>query len=214
MRLIVLGAPGAGKGTQARRVSEIFELPHISTGDMLRDHMRRKTEIGESVAATMNSGGLVPDELVIALVKARIECADCEVGFILDGFPRNIKQAEELDRYLVSVDKQLDKAVNLHVPDETIIGRMLGRVVCPKCGAMYNTNSNNPKKEGLCDTCSVKLVSRPDDNPETFARRLRLYHDLTEPIIDFYQKQGMLITVKGEGEANEITKQITKLITN
>ena len=197
MKLIMLGAPGAGKGTQAARVAAELKVPHISTGDIFRSNIKNGTELGKKAKAYMDAGNLVPDELTCDLVADRIAQEDCKNGFILDGFPRTIPQAEALDKVLTSKGEKVDYAVNIDVPDSAIVARMSGRRACVSCGATYHIEFNPPKQEGICDVCGAKLILREDDKPETVQNRLSVYHEQTQPLIDYYDKQGALVTVDG-----------------
>lgn len=203
VKLVVLGAPGAGKGTQAKILSERLCIPHISTGDMLRENMRDKTELGLRIAKTMDAGGLVSDEIVIDLVETRLAQEDCHNGYILDGFPRTLHQAEILER-----DADLTKTVAVEVPDQVIVDRVAERLVCPKCAAMYNLASVPPHAPGICDVCGAQLTRRPDDEPETVANRLTVYHRQAAPILDYYQKKGLLLRVDGTKDMSVVTAEI------
>ncbi len=204
MNLILLGAPGAGKGTQAEAIAEALTIPQISTGNMLREAVKNGTEYGLKAKAVMEAGGLVSDDIVIGILKDRIAQDDAKNGFILDGFPRTVPQAEALDKMGV----QIDKVVEIFVPDETIKTRVSGRRVCEGCGASYHVQYKPSKVEGICDKCGGKTVVRKDDQPETVISRLKTYHEQTEPIKEYYQKQGKLETVIGQEEVEE-TKKLT-----
>ena len=208
MRVIMLGAPGAGKGTQAARVAEAFGIPHISTGDIFRANIKGGTELGKKAKSYMDAGQLVPDELVCELVADRIAQADCGKGYILDGFPRTIPQAEALEEAAAKLNAPVDFAVNIDVPDEAIIDRMGGRRACLGCGATYHIRYNPPKAEGICDTCGGELVLRDDDKPETVKTRLDVYHNQTQPLIDFYTKKDVLVTVDGTQQMDDVFKAI------
>ena len=208
MKLIMLGAPGAGKGTQAARVAAELQIPHISTGDIFRANIKNGTELGKKAKAFMDAGKLVPDELTCDLVADRIAKDDCANGFILDGFPRTIPQAEALDKVLVSRGEKVDYAVNIDVPDEAIISRMSGRRACVTCGATYHIQFNPPKKEGICDNCGGELILREDDKPETVKTRLNVYHEQTQQLIDFYQAKGVLVTVDGTQALDDVFKAV------
>ncbi len=208
MQLIILGAPGAGKGTQTRNVSAHLNIPQISTGDILREHMKNHTEIGNSIRHLMDRGELVSDELVISIIKERLALPDCKNGFILDGFPRNIAQAQVLDGIMKELGKKIDKVISITVEDEVIVERMSGRLTCPHCGAMYHTHYYPPRDGCLCDTCNTSLIQRADDKAATVKARLVLYHSLTEPIIGFYRNKGLLLEVSGEGPVAQITEKI------
>ena len=204
MKLIFLGAPGAGKGTQAEFVCKEFNIPSISTGNILREAIAAKTELGLKAKSYMDGGNLVPDEVVISIIAERLKADDCKGGFLLDGFPRTIPQAEALD----GMGIYMDKVVSIEVPDEAIVERMSGRRACLKCGATYHIVNKKPAKEGICDNCGNELVVRADDKPETVLSRLQTYHEQTEPLKDFYKSKGCLVTVDGTGSVNEITQLI------
>ena len=202
MKLILLGAPGAGKGTQAEFISEKYNIPMVSTGNMIREALKNETELGLKAKSFMDAGQLVPDEVVIGIIKERLDNEDCKNGFILDGFPRTIPQAEALDKMGI----ELDKVVNYEVPDEAIIARMGGRRVCGACGSSYHTEFNRPQKDGVCDKCGAELVQCKDDHPDTVKERLRVYHEQTEPLKDYYSNSGKLRTVDGQNDIAAITK--------
>lgn len=202
MNIILLGAPGAGKGTQAAVICDYLKIPTISTGNIIRAALKSGTEMGLKAKAYIEKGQLVPDEVVIGIIKERLQESDCANGFILDGFPRTIPQAEALD----SMGIQIDKVVDIDVSDEEIVHRLSGRRVCEKCGATYHLDYNKPKAEGICDACAGTLVQRKDDSPETVQQRLTVYHEQTEPLEDYYRAQGKLAVVSGEGEIGEITR--------
>jgi len=212
MRLIMLGAPGAGKGTQAARLAAAYDIPHISTGDIFRANIKGGTELGKKAKTYMDAGQLVPDELVCDLVADRIAQDDCSKGFILDGFPRTIPQAEALDKALAAMGIELDAAVNVDVPDEDIIHRMGGRRACLKCGATYHVEWLPPQVEGICDKCGSELVQRDDDKPETVKTRLDVYHEQTQPLIDYYEKAGTLKTVDGTVDADSVFAEIKSVL--
>lgn len=201
MNLILLGAPGAGKGTQAEKICEKLSIPAISTGNMLREAMANGTEMGLKAKSFIDAGKLVPDEVVIGIINERLKQNDCKNGFILDGFPRTIPQAEALDEMGVRIDKVLD----IEVPDEKIAARLSGRRVCLKCGATYHTEFKKPEKDGVCDACGEPLVQRKDDMPETVLDRLNTYHEQTEPLKGFYEKKGILRVVEGQEEVADTT---------
>lgn len=208
MRLIMLGAPGAGKGTQAARLAEAYGIPHISTGDIFRANIKGGTELGKKAKSYMDKGQLVPDELVCDLVADRIKQDDCRDGFILDGFPRTVPQAEALEAALKDMNLTLDAAVDVDVPDENIIRRMGGRRACLKCGATYHIVYNKPQSEDICDKCGSRLVLRDDDKPETVKTRLSVYHEQTQPLIDFYGKAGVLKSVDGTQNMDTVFEAI------
>ena len=208
MKIIMLGAPGAGKGTQAKKISDKFAIPHISTGDIFRANIKGGTELGKKAKSYMDQGKLVPDELVCDLVADRIKQDDCTKGFILDGFPRTVPQAEALDKTLNEMNLVLDAAVDVDVPDDHIVRRMGGRRACLKCGATYHIVYNKPSKEGVCDACGSDLVQRDDDKPETVQTRLQVYHDQTQPLIDYYSKAGVLKSVDGTQDMDVVFNAI------
>ena len=212
MRLIMLGAPGAGKGTQAAKVAESLHIPHISTGDIFRANIKNGTELGKKAKAFMDAGKLVPDELTCDLVADRLAQSDCSEGFILDGFPRTIPQAEALEEVLTKLGTKIDYAVNIDVPDEAIVSRMSGRRACVGCGATYHIVYNPPRTENVCDVCGQTLILRDDDKPETVQTRLKVYHDQTQPLIDFYSGKGALVTVDGTMGLEDVFKAILKAI--
>lgn len=201
MNLILMGAPGAGKGTQSEKISEKWGIPAISTGDMLRAAIKEGTELGKTAKSYMDAGNLVPDEIVIGIIKEYLASDVCRNGFILDGFPRSIPQAEALD----AMGVKIDAALSIEVADEKIVERMSGRRVCA-CGASYHTVYKPSQKEGVCDKCGAALIIRPDDAPETVLKRLNTYHTQTEPLKDFYAKKGILITVEGQEEVADTTR--------
>ncbi len=208
MNLILLGAPGAGKGTQAEVISEALNIPQISTGNILREAVKNGTEFGLKAKEAMDSGALVSDEIVIGILKDRIACDDCKNGFILDGFPRTVPQAEALDAMGVNIDK----VVEIFVPDETIKQRVSGRRVCEGCGATYHVDFKPSKVEGKCDKCGAATIIRKDDQPETVLDRLNVYHTQTAPLKDYYSKQGKLETVIGQEEVSETSKLTLKVV--
>ena len=212
MRIVMLGAPGAGKGTQADRISEKYRIPHISTGDIFRSNIKAGTDLGKKAKEYMDQGLLVPDEITIGMLLDRIGGEDCREGYILDGFPRTIPQAESLTDALAKRGEKIDFAINIDVPDEAIIGRMSGSRACLKCGATYHIVSMPPKKEGICDRCGEKLVIRDDDKPETVQKRLKVYHEQTQPLIEYYEKQGVLRTVDGTQPLERVFADITALL--
>jgi len=206
MNIILLGAPGAGKGTQAEKICEYLKIPTISTGNIIREALKSGTEMGLKAKSFMDAGALVPDEVVIGIIKERLAKDDCANGFILDGFPRTIPQAEALDTMGVVIDKVID----IEVPDERIIGRMSGRRVCGSCGASYHLEYKVPKTEGVCDLCAGALVQRKDDHPDTVKARLEVYHSETEPLKEYYSKQGKLAIVEGQEEIADTTALVFK----
>jgi len=210
MRVILLGPPGCGKGTQAEIICNNFEIPHISTGDILRDNVKRGTEIGSRAKSFMDSGSLVPDEIIIGMIKDRFSEDDCKNGFLLDGFPRTIAQAEALDKLLKKMKIHLDYIINIDVPDENIINRISKRLSCSNCGDVYNLMFKKPKKEMVCDSCGFKLHQRDDDKEEVIRNRLEVYRKQTAPLIQYYNKK--IMNVDGEQSINEVTKDILKIL--
>lgn len=202
MKLILLGAPGAGKGTQAELICEKLNIPAISTGNIIREAMKQGTEMGKKAKERVDAGQLVPDEVVIGIIKERLSQDDCKGGFILDGFPRTIPQAEALD----TMGIEIDKVLSIEVSDENIIRRMSGRRVCPDCGASYHIEYKKPAKEGICNACGASLIIRKDDKPETVLDRLNVYHEQTEPLKEFYCGKGKLVTVEGQEELKDTTR--------
>ncbi len=212
MKIIMLGAPGAGKGTQAKQIAAKYSIPHISTGDIFRANIKNGTELGKKAKEYMDQGLLVPDELTCDLVMDRIAQDDCVNGFVLDGFPRTIPQAEALTAALEKIGQSMDFAIDVDVPDENIVSRMSGRRACLSCGATYHIVSIPPKKEGICDVCGSELVLRADDAPETVQKRLDVYHEQTQPLIDYYKGKGILKTVDGTVPMNEVFDQIVAVL--
>lgn len=208
MKLILLGAPGAGKGTQAEKIVEKYGIPAVSTGNIIRAALKAGTEMGLKAKSFMDAGQLVPDDVVIGIIKDRLQEKDCENGFILDGFPRTIPQAQALEDMGVDIDKVLD----IEVPDDKITARMSGRRVCSKCANSYHLLYKKPKKEGVCDACGGELVQRKDDAPETVQARLKEYHEMTEPLKDFYKKLGKLVIVEGQEEVADTTALVFKAL--
>ena len=212
MKIIMLGAPGAGKGTQAKKIAELCKIPHISTGDIFRANIKEGTELGKKAKSYMDAGELVPDELDCDLVVDRIQQDDCTNGYILDGFPRTIPQAEALTNALNAIEQKLAHALNFDVPDENIIKRMAGRRSCVGCGATYHVEFNPPKVEGACDVCGEELILRDDDKPETVTNRLNIYHKETQPLIDYYEKQGLVSTIDGTQSMDKVFDDIRKIL--
>lgn len=212
MKLIMLGAPGAGKGTQAKMISDKYSIPHISTGDIFRANIKEGTELGKKAKTYMDQGLLVPDELVVDLVVDRVSKEDCEKGYVLDGFPRTIPQAEALDAALSSRGEAIDYAIDVDVPDENIVARMGGRRACVGCGATYHIVYAPTKKEGICDRCQGELILRDDDKPETVQKRLGVYHDQTQPLIDYYSEKGVLKTVDGTVDMKDVFGAIIDIL--
>lgn len=212
MRIIMLGAPGAGKGTQAKKIAAKYGIPHISTGDIFRANIKNGTELGKKAKSYMDQGMLVPDELTVSLVMDRFQEPDAQKGYVLDGFPRTIPQAESLDEALKKNGSQIDYAINVDVPDENIVNRMSGRRACVKCGATYHLQYAAPKKEGVCDSCGEALILRDDDKPETVKKRLNVYHEQTQPLIDYYAQKKVLKEVDGTQGLDEVFSQITAIL--
>ena len=212
MKIIMLGAPGAGKGTQAKKIAEKYRIPHISTGDIFRANIKNGTELGKKAKTYMDQGLLVPDELVVDLVVDRVNQEDCANGYVLDGFPRTIPQAEALDKALSEMGQKMDYAINVEVPDDNIVNRMSGRRACVDCGATYHIVYAPTKTEGVCDKCGGSLILRDDDKPETVLKRLGVYHEQTQPLIDFYEKKGVLRTVDGTLPMEEVFAAITGIL--
>ena len=212
MKIIMLGAPGAGKGTQAQMIADKFNIPHISTGDIFRANIKNGTELGKKAKEFMDKGLLVPDELTVQLLLDRVANDDCKNGYVLDGFPRTIPQADVLDSELTKLGDKVDFAVNVDVPDENIVRRMSGRRACLKCGATYHIEHIPPKTEGICDKCGSELVQREDDKPETVQNRLSVYHEQTQPLIDYYDKKNILKTVDGTKDMQEVFNDIVNIL--
>ena len=212
MKIIMLGAPGAGKGTQAKQIAAKYQIPHISTGDIFRANIKNGTELGKKAKTYMDQGALVPDELTCDLVMDRIQQDDCKNGFVLDGFPRTIPQAEALDAALKKISQTMDYAIDVDVPDENIVKRMGGRRACVGCGATYHLVYAAPKKEGICDNCGAELILRDDDKPETVTKRLAVYHEQTRPLISFYADKHVLYTVDGTQNMEQVFEAITKIL--
>ena len=212
MKIIMLGAPGAGKGTQAKKIADLCKVPHISTGDIFRANIKQGKELGKKTKTYMDAGELVPDELVCNLVVDRIQQDDCTEGFILDGFPRTIPQAEALTNALNAIEQKMEYALNIDVPDENIIHRMAGRRACVGCGATYHVEFNPPKVQDVCDVCGEALILRDDDKPETVMNRLNVYHEQTKPLIDYYEKQGIVHTIDGTQTMDQVFSDIRKIL--
>lgn len=212
MKIIMLGAPGAGKGTQAKMIADKFSIPHISTGDIFRANIKNGTELGMEAKKYMDQGLLVPDELTVKILLDRVAQDDCKNGYVLDGFPRTIPQAEVLDKALTELGDKIDYAINVDVPDENIINRMSGRRACVTCGATYHVIHIPPKSEGICDKCGAQLILRDDDKPETVKNRLNVYHEQTQPLIDFYSSKGVLKTVDGTQDMNDVFAAIVDIL--
>lgn len=212
MKIIILGAPGAGKGSQASRIAKEYQLPHISTGDIFRANLKEETELGKRAKSFMDKGELVPDDITIAMLLERIHKEDCKNGYILDGFPRTIPQAEALKEALAKKDEKIDLALDVEASDELIIKRMAGRRTCPACGAIYHIVTLPPKTEGICDRCGADLIQRKDDNEETVKNRLKIYHEVTEPLISYYKKEGILEEIDGAEELDKVFEKVKRII--
>ena len=212
MKIIMLGAPGAGKGTQAKMIADKYTIPHISTGDIFRANIKNGTELGMEAKKYVDQGQLVPDELTVRILLDRVAQDDCKNGYVLDGFPRTIPQAEVLDAELTKLGDQIDFAIDVDVPDENIVKRMSGRRACVACGATYHIVHIPPVKEGICDKCGSELILRDDDAPETVLKRLGVYHEQTQPLIDFYTKKNILKTVDGTVDSADVFAAITAIL--
>ena len=212
MKIIMLGAPGAGKGTQAKMIADKYGVPHVSTGDIFRANIKNGTERGMEAKKQRDQGLLVPDELTVKILLDRVSQPDCKNGYVLDGFPRTIPQAEVLDKALAELGESIDYAIDVDVPDENIVKRMSGRRACVSCGATYHVVHVPPKKEGICDRCGSELILRDDDKPETVKNRLDVYHKQTQPLIDFYTKKGVLKTVDGTVDMQDVFKAIVAIL--
>ena len=212
MKIIMLGAPGAGKGTQAKMIADKYQIPHISTGDIFRANIKNGTELGKEAKKYMDAGQLVPDELTVKLLLDRVANEDCKNGYVLDGFPRTIPQAEVLENALTKLGEKVDYAIDVDVPDENIIRRMSGRRACVACGATYHIVYNPTKEEGICDRCGAALILRDDDKPETVIKRLDVYHAQTQPLIDFYSSRNVLRSVDGTQDLMKVFEDITAIL--
>lgn len=212
MKIIMLGAPGAGKGTQAKLIAEKYSIPHISTGDIFRANIKNGTELGKKAKSYMDKGQLVPDELTLDLIMDRFKQDDCKNGYVLDGFPRTIPQAEALDTALKAKGEKVDFAIDVDVPDENIVKRMGGRRACVGCGATYHVVYSPTKVEGVCDKCGEELIVRDDDKPETVLNRLEVYHNQTQPLIDYYNEQGILKSVDGTVDMKDVFNAIVDIL--
>lgn len=212
MKIIMLGAPGAGKGTQAKMIAEKYKIPHISTGDIFRANIKGGTILGMQAKEYMDKGQLVPDELTVKILLDRVAADDCKDGYVLDGFPRTISQAEVLDKALTELGDAVDYAIDVDVPDENIVNRMSGRRACVMCGATYHIKHNPPKTENVCDACGDALILRDDDKPETVLKRLDVYHEQTQPLIEYYQNKGILKTVDGTLDLKDVFAAIEDII--
>lgn len=212
MRLIMMGPPGVGKGTQAKMIQQQFNVPHVSTGDIFRGILKTKGELSTEVNKYLDKGLLVPDELTNKVVETRFENKDIHVGFVFDGYPRNVVQAEAFETYLDEHNWKVDLVINIQADDDLIVKRLSGRRVCPTCGRIYHLESNPPKVVGICDIDQTPLIQREDDKPETIVKRLNIYHQETKPLIDFYEAKGLLKTIDGSGGIEDANKQVLKLI--
>ncbi len=212
MNLILLGPPGSGKGTQAKKIVEKYGIPQISTGDMLREAVAKGTELGKEAKKYMDAGQLVPDEVVIGIVKERLQQPDCEKGFILDGFPRTIAQAEALDKILEEMGKKIDAVINIQVPEEEVVKRIVYRRTCKNCGAVYHLIYNPPKEDNKCDKCGGELYQRDDDKEETVRKRYKVYKEQTEPLVEYYAKKGILYNIDGTKSIDEVFQEIDKIL--
>jgi adenylate kinase len=212
MNLILLGPPGGGKGTQAKLLMDRYKVPQISTGDILRDNLKRGTELGKQAKQFMDKGQLVPDAVVIGIIRDRLKKPDCNGGFMLDGFPRTVAQGEALDKVLVDMSRKLDHVVSIDVPDEELVKRLTGRRTCRACGEGYHVMFKPPKKEGACDKCGGELYQRDDDNETTVRNRLSVYKKQTQPLIDYYGKKGLLREINGLGSIQEIFGRVSKVL--
>jgi adenylate kinase len=212
VNIILMGPPGAGKGTQADLIKVNYPIPHISTGDMFREAVSKGTELGKEAKKYMDSGKLVPDEVTIGIVQDRLAQDDCKQGFLLDGFPRTVKQAEALDQALAKLDKKVEAAINIAVPEEILYERMSGRISCKDCKTVYHLKFNPPTKEGVCDKCGGELVQRSDDQGDTVKKRLEVYAEQTNPLIEYYEKQGTLHNIDGNRDSKEVFADIEKVM--
>ncbi|QYE98099.1 adenylate kinase [Paraclostridium sordellii] len=212
MRIILLGPPGAGKGTQAAGIVEKYNIPHISTGDIFRKNIKEGTELGKKAKGFIDQGLLVPDELTVGLVTDRISQPDCKNGFMLDGFPRNVAQAQHLDKYLKKVGISLDKVVNIEVDKDILVGRAVGRRICKSCGATYHVEFNPPKVDGVCDVCGGELYQRADDNEETVSKRIQVYLDETKPLVNYYSQEGIIANINGQQSIDKVFADIVNAL--
>ena len=214
MQLLLMGPPGAGKGTQAVKLVEKFSIPQISTGDMFRAAVKEGTELGKKAKACMDAGTLVPDEVTVGIVRERLSKDDCKGGFILDGFPRTVEQAEALEKILDELNLKLTKVLNIHVPAEYLIERAIGRRICKTCGATYHIKFNPPKSADTCDNCGGNLYQRADDNAETMKKRLSVYEDSTRPLIDYYKKIGLYAEIDGKQPIEKVTEELVNVLSS
>lgn len=214
LNIILMGPPGAGKGTHAKWISTEYKLPHISTGDMFREAMASGSELGNKIKDIVNGGGLVSDELTCELVKERLSRPDCANGYLLDGFPRTIPQAEALKKFGPEIGREVNLVIDIECPSEVLVSRIAGRRVCPKCGASFNVNTMKPKKEGICDYCGTPLIQRKDDNVDSFKVRLENYYKSTEPLLDYYKKEGLLHSFDGTLSLLNMQSELLALLGN
>ena len=212
MKIVMLGAPGAGKGTQAKKIADRYQIPHISTGDIFRSNIKNGTELGMKAKAYMDAGNLVPDSLTLELVVDRLNQTDCKNGYVFDGFPRTIPQAEALTGALAAKGEKVDFAIDIEVPDDEIVKRMSGRRACIKCGATYHILFNAPQEDGICDRCGSELTMREDDRPSTVLNRLSIYHKQTQPLIDYYEEKGCLAQFDGTKDVEEVFRDILEVL--
>lgn len=212
MNLIFMGPPGAGKGTQAEFIKQNYPIPHISTGDMFREAVSKGTEMGMKAQKYMDEGKLVPDEVTIGVVEERLSQPDCRQGFLLDGFPRTLVQAEALDRVTSKLGRSIEAAIDIFVPDQILVERMSGRISCKECKTVYNLNSNPPKKAGVCDKCGGELIQRSDDKAETARKRLQVYQEETRPVMNHYQQHGVLYRIDGNRDSEAVFADIQKIL--
>jgi len=212
LRLVIMGPPGAGKGTQAAMIANRFSIPHVSTGDIFRKNLKEGTPLGLKAKEYMNKGLLVPDETVVEIVKDRLSEEDCQKGFLLDGFPRTVAQASVLDEVLGQMNMKIDNVINIEVPKEVLIERAVGRRVCKKCGATYHVKYKSPSRPGLCDECDGELIQRDDDKEETVVKRIEVYLEQTQPLIDYYAKRGLLVNIDGGQNITNVGEQIVKAL--
>ena len=214
MNIVLFGPPGAGKGTQDKELSEFYHIPHISTGDILRENVKKGTELGNKAKRYMDKGELVPDEVLIGIIKNRLIEPDCENGYILDGYPRTINQADALDEILENLGKPLDVVLNIEVPDEELVTRLSGRRICSNCGANYHLKFSPPSKDGICDVCGGELYQRDDDKEEVIKQRLETYNNQTAPLINYYNEKDILVNIDGTGKVEDVFEEIRSVLDN